>query len=121
VIAALRNYVIVHTATAGARTAKTPLSLQGLLEPVARKRARPVLRGPRRSNAPGLPHEVWFSIIERQAIRRGAFRSVKDLNAKIRAFIDNWNDDRAHPFIWTKTADEILAKANGQTTSNSGH
>ena len=39
--------------------------------------------------------EVWFGIIERQAIRRGTFRSVKELNAKIRAFIDNWNDDRA--------------------------
>jgi DDE superfamily endonuclease len=50
--------------------------------------------------------EVWFGIIERQAIRRGTFRSVKELNAKIRTFIDNWNDDRAHPFVWTKTADE---------------
>ena len=36
--------------------------------------------------------EVWFSIIERQAIHRGTFGSVKDLNAKIRAFIDGWND-----------------------------
>ncbi|MGI8881436.1 MAG: IS630 family transposase [Jatrophihabitans sp.] len=65
--------------------------------------------------------EVWFGIIERQAIRRGTFRSVKELNARIRAFIDNWNDDRAHPFVWTKTADQILAKANRPTTSNSGH
>ncbi|HYP61018.1 MAG TPA: IS630 family transposase, partial [Thermomicrobiales bacterium] len=65
--------------------------------------------------------EVWFGIIERQAIRRGTFGSVTDLNTKIRAFIDNWNDDRAHPFTWTKTADEILAKANRQTASNSGH
>ena len=32
--------------------------------------------------------EVWFGIVERQAIRRGVFTSVKDLNAKIRAFID---------------------------------
>jgi len=51
--------------------------------------------------------EVWFSIIERQAIHRGTYRSVKDLNAKIRTFIDGWND-RCHPFIWTKTADDIL-------------
>ena len=48
--------------------------------------------------------EVWFGIIERQAIRRGTFRSVRDLMIKIRAFIDGWND-RKHPFIWTKTAD----------------
>jgi transposase len=47
-------------------------------------------------------------------------QSVKDLNAKIRAFVDGWND-RCHPFVWTKTADEILKKANRQTTSNTGH
>jgi hypothetical protein len=32
--------------------------------------------------------EVWFGNIERQAIHRGTFGSVKDLNAKIRALID---------------------------------
>ena len=64
--------------------------------------------------------EVWFGIVERQAIRRGIFKSVKDLNTKIRAFIDGWND-RSHPFVWTKTADQILAKANRPTTSNSRH
>jgi hypothetical protein len=51
--------------------------------------------------------EVFFGIITRQAIRRGTFDSVKELVAKISAFIDGWND-RCHPFTWTKTADEIL-------------
>jgi len=64
--------------------------------------------------------EVWFGIVERQAIRRGVFKSVKDLNTKIRTFIDGWND-RSHPFVWTKTADQILAKANRPTTSNPRH
>ena len=64
--------------------------------------------------------EVWFGIIEKQAIRRGTFGSVKDLNAKIRAFIDGWND-RCHPFVWTKTADQILKKANRQQTSETLH
>src|SRR5215212_11057535 len=64
--------------------------------------------------------EVWFGIIERQAIHRGTFGSVKDLNAKIRAFIDGWND-RCHPFVWTKTSEDILKKANRQTTSNTDH
>ena len=50
--------------------------------------------------------EIWFGIVERQAIRRGVFTSVRDLNAKIRAFIDGWND-RAHPFVWTKTSDQL--------------
>ena len=64
--------------------------------------------------------EVWFAIIERQAIHRGTFACVNDLNAKIRAFIDGWND-RSHPFVWTKTAEQILTKANRQKTSDAGH
>jgi hypothetical protein len=64
--------------------------------------------------------EVWFSIIERQTIRRGIFKSVKDLNTKLRTYTNSWNN-RAHPLIWTKTADHILAKANHPTTSNPRH
>jgi hypothetical protein len=64
--------------------------------------------------------EVWFSIIERQAIHRGTFRSLNDLTTKIRAFITGWND-RSHPFVWTKTADQILKKANRQKTSDARH
>lgn len=55
--------------------------------------------------------EVWFSMIERQAIKRATFTSVHDLIAKIRAFITGWNQ-RKHPFIWTKTPQEILTKIN---------
>jgi len=64
--------------------------------------------------------EDWFGIIERQAIHRGSFGSVKDLNAKIQTFLDGWNE-RCHPFVWTKTAEQILKKANRQKTSNAGH
>ena len=64
--------------------------------------------------------EVWFSLIERQAIHRGSFASVRDLNAKIRAYITGWND-RRHSFVWTKTADQILKKANRKQTSHAGH
>jgi hypothetical protein len=56
-------------------------------------------------------------LAERQAIHRGSYRSVRDLTRAIRAFIDGWND-RAHPFTWTKTADDILAKAKLRPTSN---
>ena len=41
---------------------------------------------------------------------------VRDVNPKIRSLVNGWND-RAHPFVWTKTADEILKNANRQTTS----
>jgi len=64
--------------------------------------------------------EVWFGIIERQAIRRGTFTSVTDLNTKIRSFITGWNK-RSRPFVWTKTADQILAKAQRKVTSGADH
>ena len=64
--------------------------------------------------------EVWFGIIQRQAIGRGTFTSVTDLITKIRAFINSWNQ-RSHPFTWTKTPDQVLAKANRQKTSNTSH
>jgi hypothetical protein len=64
--------------------------------------------------------EVFFGIITRQAIRCGTFTSVKDLIAAIETFIDAWND-RCQPFVWTKTADEILTKANRKVTSNTRH
>jgi DDE superfamily endonuclease len=54
--------------------------------------------------------ETWFSVLTRQAIRRGSFGSVKELVAMIEAFTANWNAGST-PFVWTKTADEILAKA----------
>ena len=53
--------------------------------------------------------EVWFGIIERQAIHRGSFPSVRELMIKIREFITGWNR-RKHPFIWTKPAGDVLAK-----------
>ena len=46
--------------------------------------------------------EVWFGIIQRQAIGRGTFSSIEDLITTIRAFMNSWND-RARPFVWTKT------------------
>ena len=53
--------------------------------------------------------EIFFGIITRQAIRRGTFRSVKELTAAIGAFIDAYND-RCQPFTWTKDADDLSAK-----------
>jgi transposase len=64
--------------------------------------------------------EVWFSIIEKQAIHRGTFRSVRELTIKIREFINGWNP-RSHPFIWTKPADEVLAKIKRKHTSTTSH
>jgi len=73
------------------------------------KRARPVLRGPRRSNAPGLPDERWFRELNDKALRRGVFHSVPDLIAAIEAYLDAHNNE-PRPFVWTATAEDILAK-----------
>lgn len=53
--------------------------------------------------------EIWFNIITRKAIRRGSFRSVKELVTRIRTFAAHYNP-HARPFVWTATADSILAK-----------
>ncbi len=52
--------------------------------------------------------ERWFAEITNKRIRRGVFRSVKDLEAAIREYIDVHNED-PKPFVWTRTADQILA------------
>ena len=51
------------------------------------------------------------SSITRQAIRRGTFTSVPDLIEAITGFIDGWNE-RCQPFVWTKDADTVIAKAH---------
>jgi transposase len=64
--------------------------------------------------------EVFFSIITRQAIRRGTFGSVKALVAAIRRFIDGWNE-RCQPFVWTTDADTVVAKAMRKATLAAQH
>jgi transposase len=51
--------------------------------------------------------ERWFAELTSKKLRRGAHRSVRALNDDIRTWIDTWNDD-PRPFVWTKTADQIL-------------
>jgi transposase len=51
--------------------------------------------------------ERWFAELTSKKLRRGTHRSVRDLNTDIRAWIETWNDD-PKPYVWTKTADQIL-------------
>jgi putative transposase len=53
--------------------------------------------------------EIWFNIVTQRAIRRGAFRSVRDLVQRINDFVQHYNP-QAQPFMWTATADSILSK-----------
>jgi transposase len=45
--------------------------------------------------------EMWFSILVRKLIKRASFTSVEDLEAKVLAFIDYFNETMAKPFKWT--------------------
>ena len=53
--------------------------------------------------------ERWFALITQQAIRRGSFESVADLKRKINEFVEHYNQ-HPRPFMWTATAESILAK-----------
>jgi transposase len=51
--------------------------------------------------------ERWFAYLTDDLLRRADHRSVQALEADIRAWVKAWNTD-PHPFIWTKTAEQIL-------------
>ena len=51
--------------------------------------------------------ERWFGLITEKPIRRGSFRSTTELEHAIRQYLNTYNQD-PKPFIWTKTADQIL-------------
>jgi hypothetical protein len=53
--------------------------------------------------------ERWFSALTTKKLQRSAHDSVSALAADITAWVETWNDNPT-PFIWTKTADEILDK-----------
>jgi transposase len=66
--------------------------------------------------------ERWFGHISEKAIRRGSFRSAKELVSKIEAFAAHYNK-HARPFVWTATADSILKKVEKicKLLSGTGH
>jgi transposase len=66
--------------------------------------------------------ERWFAALTEKQLRRGIHRSTRELETAIRRYVEITNG-RAKPFVWTKTADEILASVARfcQRISNSGH
>jgi transposase len=51
--------------------------------------------------------ERWFSYLTTQLLQRGVYKNVQALEADIRDWISAWNAD-PKPFVWTKTAEDIL-------------
>jgi transposase len=66
--------------------------------------------------------EGWFALLTRRRLQRGVFTSTADLETSIQAYIDQTNAD-PKPFIWTKSADAILASVGRfcQRIPNSEH
>jgi transposase/transcriptional regulator with XRE-family HTH domain len=66
--------------------------------------------------------ERWFAELTTKLLQRGVHTSVHALEADIRAWIQMWNED-PKPFVWTKTADEILGSLARycQRISGAGH
>jgi transposase len=66
--------------------------------------------------------ERWFAELTNRKLRRSAHRSVTELEADIRKWINEWNKD-PRPFVWTKTADQILGTlaAYCERINDSGH
>jgi transposase len=53
--------------------------------------------------------EIWFSILVRKVIRRGNFKSIEDVIAKVLAFIAYYNQTMAKPFKWTYKGKALAA------------
>ena len=66
--------------------------------------------------------EIWFNIITQRAIRRGTFRSVRDLTRKIEVFVKHYNR-KSQPFAWTATSDSIFDKLErlSKAIAGTGH
>jgi hypothetical protein len=74
-------------------------------------------------------YSSWLNLVERfiaelttKWLKRGTHPSVPELEQAIQAWIDTWNDN-PRPFVWTKTADQILDTIAHycQRTNDSGH
>ena len=66
--------------------------------------------------------ERWFATLTEKQIRRSSHRSVRELETAIKAYLAITNQS-PKPFVWTKTADDILASVARfcARTSGSGH
>ncbi|MGZ8803270.1 MAG: transposase [Mycobacterium sp.] len=63
--------------------------------------------------------ERWFGCITAELLRRGSHNSVQALETDIRALVAGWNTE-PKPFIWTKTAEQILQSLGRLLTRTSG-
>ena len=70
------------------------------------KRARPVLRGPRRSNAPGLLDEIYFSVVQRKVLTPNDFTDLAEVAHRLLGFQRRY-EQTAVPFDWRFTRADL--------------
>ena len=52
--------------------------------------------------------ELFFSVLARQFLRRGDFGSVREFEERLRAYLDEYNREKAHPYRWTYTGEPLV-------------
>ena len=65
--------------------------------------------------------ESWFSQLERRSLYRGVFTSVQDLRNELKRYIKVHNEECAKPFVWTQTAEKILAAVERAKKADQKH
>jgi hypothetical protein len=51
--------------------------------------------------------ELWFSVLSRQFLRRGDFTSVKEFEERLWRYMEEYNQEKAHPYRWTYTGEPL--------------
>jgi hypothetical protein len=60
--------------------------------------------------------ELFFSVLARQFLRRGDFGSVKEFEERLAAYLEEYNQEKAHPYRWTYTGEPLVRQTPfGQT------
>jgi DDE superfamily endonuclease len=52
--------------------------------------------------------ELFFSVLSRQFLRRGDFASAADFTERLRRWLDDYNERKAHPYRWTYTGEPLV-------------
>ena len=107
----------VHLVRDNASTHKAPL-----IQPWLLKRPRDPLHFTPTSGSWLNLVEAWFALLSARRLQRGKFRSTRSLEQAVRRYIAATNQN-PKPFVWTKSADDILASIHRlcQRTSNSAY
>src|SRR5439155_6062396 len=52
--------------------------------------------------------EMWFSVLARQFLRRGDFSSVKEFEERLWRYMEEYNQEKTHPYKWTYTGQPLV-------------